>query len=489
MDVSVIITCWNGRELLKKNLPAVVLASRNPENKIKEIIVVDDYSSDGSVEFLEENFPTVKVIRHERNYGYSVTANTGVSQAENDLVAILNTDVVPAKNFLKAVLPHFRDEKVFAVSFNEGKYGPGRLVWKKGFWEMEATKPAPTVSLGSWASGGSAVFRKSIWQKLGGMDRLFLPFYYEDVDLGLRAARAGFKCLWEPGAEVIHQHEATINSESFSPNYINRIKQRNHLLLTWRNLGNPERFFSHLFYLFLRCLSHPGYFKIVFSAAFRKEADSPKISPEFLREIWRKVPVDYYEEGVRKNLGQKIWHFRKFAVVREAVSHLTPLKILDIGSNGGVLTSRLAGLFPQAQVVGIDVYEEAVKHAQSRHPAIAFRVADAQKLPFKEKEFDLIFCLETLEHIVLPAKALSEMKRCLKDSGRIVISMDSGSSLFSLIWFFWTRFGRGRVWDGSHLWKFDRQKLKKMILEEKFVIESEKVSHLGMAVTFVVRKS
>ncbi len=270
MDVSVVITCWNSRELLKKNLPAVIAAAKNAQNKIKEIIVVDDYSSDGSKEFLQENFPEIKVVRQEKNYGYSVTCNTGIKQAENDLVAILNADVAPAKDFLKAALPHFGEEKVFAVSFNEGKYGPGKLVWKKGFWEMAAVEPLKTASLSDWANGGSAVFRKSIWQKLGGMDPLFLPFYYEDVDLGMRAEAAGFQSLWEPEARVAHQHEATINSRSFPQNYINQVKERNHLLLIWRNLGNRRRLMSHLFYLSLRCFSHPGYFRIVFLALKRR---------------------------------------------------------------------------------------------------------------------------------------------------------------------------------------------------------------------------
>ncbi len=223
-------------------------------------------------------------------------------------------------------------------------------------------------------------------------------------------------------------------------------------------------------------------------AGSAKETDNHKIAPDTLKEIWQKVPVDYYEQGTKRNIGQKIWHLRKLAVVKEAVRNLSPLKVLDVGSNGGVLTGKLARIFPQAKVFGVDVYAKAVKYAQSKYPSISFKVADAQKLPFKGKEFDLIFCLETLEHIVSPPKALSEMKRCLKDNGRAVISMDSGSGLFNLIWFFWIRFGRGRVWDGSHLWKFNRQKLKKMILEEGFAIESERVSHLGMAVTFVIKK-
>jgi len=271
MDVSVVVTCWNGRKLLEKNLPKVLEAFKNPKNHISEVIVVDDYSTDNSVEFLKNNYPQIKLIRQEKNYGYSVTCNTGVEKAKSGLVVILNLDVVPAINFLENVLPHFKDEKVFAVSFNEGKFGPGKLVWKSGFLEIEGNDKIPHKTYSTdWPNGGSSIFRKAYWEKLGGMDLLFLPFYFEDIDLGIRARKAGYKCLWEPKAKVEHEHEATINSDSFKQKYIDSIKERNHLLLTWKNIDNPLRFFSHLFNLKLRCLLHPGYFRILLLALRRR---------------------------------------------------------------------------------------------------------------------------------------------------------------------------------------------------------------------------
>lgn len=269
MDVSVIITCWNGKRLLEKNLPLVIKAENNPQNKIKEIIVVDDSSTDDSVVFLKSNFPQVKMAVHGKNIGYSATCNTGVDLASSELVAILNLDVIPEKDFLVAALPNFKDEKVFAVSFNEGKLGPGKIEWKKGFLEIKPSIINEDTELADWASGGSSIFRKSIWEEIGGMDKFFLPFYFEDIDLGLRAKKRGYKCLWEPMAKVEHVHEATINKENFKEDYINSIKQRNHLLLTWRNIDSFGLFLSHIVNLFKRCVFHPGYFKIVFLAAKR----------------------------------------------------------------------------------------------------------------------------------------------------------------------------------------------------------------------------
>lgn len=269
MNVSLVITCWNGKKLLEKNLPFVIQASRNPDNKIKEIIVVDDASADDSVRFLKSSFPEVKVVTHDRNYGYAVTCNTGIKEAKNDLVVIFNLDVVPEVDFLKFALPHFKDKNVFAVSFNEGNFGPGKLVWKNGFLEIQKTNVFKKTVLTDWPSGGSSVFRKKIWEQLNGMDRIFLPFYFEDIDLGLRARKAGFKCLWEPKAKVRHEHEATINEKSFDKSFIDFIKQRNHLFLTWKNLYSPKLILSHFLNLLKRCFFHPKYLKIIFFALKR----------------------------------------------------------------------------------------------------------------------------------------------------------------------------------------------------------------------------
>lgn len=270
MSVSIVITCWNGKKLLEKNLPAVVKASENTKNKISEIIVVDDGSTDDSVAFLHKNYSQIKMVKHKINLGYAAVCNTGVKEAKSEFVTILNLDVAPSENFLEFSLPNFEDEKVFAVSFNEGKFGPGKLIWKNGFLEIVKTEIPKKTSLTDWPNGGSSVFRKKIWRELGGMDELFLPFYFEDMDLGIRARKAGFQCFWEPKAIVEHQHEATINEKSFSKNYLNLIKQRNHLLLTWKNIDNFGRLLSHLFYLTKRCLFHLGYTKVVFLALKRR---------------------------------------------------------------------------------------------------------------------------------------------------------------------------------------------------------------------------
>ena len=291
MQISIIIPNWNGKRLLEKNLPAVVNAKGNSKNNIAEIIVVDDKSTDDSIPFLESNYGSeVKIIRHRENRGFSSAVNTGVRSAKSPLVCLLNTDVVPSVNFLEAAIIHFSDPHVFGVSLHEQGYGYAKGKFEDGFMVHDPGKERPEVVDTFWVSGGSGIFRKETWKELKGMDELlFSPFYWEDIDLSYRAMKRGYRVLWEPKAQVIHNHESVINEGSFRKGYMNTIKQRNHLLFIWKNLTSPNLFKKHIRGLMKRVGRHPGYIRIVFMAFLklltvrklrRKEKRESKVSDE-----------------------------------------------------------------------------------------------------------------------------------------------------------------------------------------------------------------
>ncbi|MEK7112365.1 MAG: glycosyltransferase family 2 protein, partial [Patescibacteria group bacterium] len=193
MKVSVVIPSYNTERLLEKNLPVVLAAAKNPKNKIAEVILVDDASPDASATLVKRMFPQIKFIRHKINRGFSASVNTGVRGSRGDLICLLNTDVLPEENFLQAVLPHFENQKVFAVSLNEGGYSWARGFIKDGYIGHEPGPKDNKAHDTFWVSGGSAVLRRNIWKKLGGMDeRLLSPFYWEDLDLCYRAAKRGY---------------------------------------------------------------------------------------------------------------------------------------------------------------------------------------------------------------------------------------------------------------------------------------------------------
>lgn len=264
-NISIIIPNFNGATLLEKNMPFVVKAYDNPKNNIKEIIVVDDGSSDNSVQVLTKNFSQVKIIKHKINRGFSSAVNTGVRTAKGEYVVLINTDVLPAEDFLEKIQKNFEDKKVFAVSFNEQGYSWAKGTFTDGYINHEVGSKVATVHPSFWASGGSAIFRREAWIKLGGMDeRLYSPFYWEDVDLSYRAQKRGMIVLWDPEAKVVHEHESTISK--ISKSFANKIRERNQLLFVWKNITSKNLFKKHLEGLFMRIVKHPGYLVILFMA-------------------------------------------------------------------------------------------------------------------------------------------------------------------------------------------------------------------------------
>ncbi len=290
MKVSIVIPNYNGRDLLKKNLPKVIKAQKNKKNQILEVIVVDDGSFDDTVSFMKENFPDVKLIKHTKNRGFSASVNTGARTSKGDLICLINNDVVPEENFLEETHKHFRDKSVFAVSLHERGYGWARGKFEGGYILFEPGKESKEAHDTFWVNGGSGVFRRDIWMKLGGMDdELLSPFYWEDLDLSYRAAKRGYKLVWEPKSVVDHEHETTIGR--FDKTMVARIKERNQLLFNWKNITSPGLFRKHIAGITSRTFRHPGYSRIILMALMRlsaaikarnKERKESKISDEAL---------------------------------------------------------------------------------------------------------------------------------------------------------------------------------------------------------------
>ncbi|MEJ2348079.1 MAG: glycosyltransferase family 2 protein [Patescibacteria group bacterium] len=288
LKVSIIIPSYNTAWLLRKNLPKVLAAKENIKNNILEVIVVDDASPDESVKVLKEEFPEVRVIKHKENRGFSSTVNTGARSAKGELLALLNTDVIPDKDFLEEIIPYFIDENVYAVSMHEEGYGWAKGEFKDGFLVHGSGPEGKKSHITLWVSGGSGVFRRSQWMKLCGMDeKLFSPFYWEDVDMGYGAWKRGWSLHWEPKGLVTHKHETTMSK--IPQTYRQRIQERNELIFSWKNFTSPILFRRHIVGLLKRLIKHPGYIRIVIMAlakikpilkARAKEKRECKISDE-----------------------------------------------------------------------------------------------------------------------------------------------------------------------------------------------------------------
>ncbi len=262
MTTSVVIPAFNGLEYLQKNLKSVAALGAN------EIIIVDDASADNSVNFIKENFPKIKLIQHSKNKRFPMTVNDGFAAASGEIIFLLNQDVLPDKNLIKNTLPHFKDDKVFAVTFNEQNRSWADGQWKDGMLEFKNGKMDDQLHESLWASGGSSAIRKSIWDQLRGFDTIFSPGYYEDLDLGLRARAAGYRIVWDPKCKVEHLTETAFN-KAFTKETLTRIKERNLLLVVWKNLP-PGQLLPHFGYLTSRIIQHPGYIAPVLWALWTK---------------------------------------------------------------------------------------------------------------------------------------------------------------------------------------------------------------------------
>lgn len=288
--VSVVMPNLNGRELIEKNLPKLIDAKNYAPNNILEIIIVDDGSWDDSVNLIKNKFPEVRLIRHKINRGFSAAVNTGVRSAKGDLILLINTDVLPEKDFLVSVLPHFNDHKMFAVSLHEKGNSYAKGAFYDGYIQLTPGEESDKFHNSFYVSGGSGVFSRHLWVELGGMDeKLLSPFYWEDIDLCYRASKRGLILGWEPNAIVTHKHESTISK--FPKDYVARVRERNQLLAIWKNITSASLTRKHIAGVFMRVVKHPGYIRIILMALGRigtalakrrKELKESKVSDEVI---------------------------------------------------------------------------------------------------------------------------------------------------------------------------------------------------------------
>lgn len=237
--VSIIIPNFNGAKLLEKNLPSV-FGSLADYAGGGRVIVVDDGSSDHSIDVLTKQFPFAQVIQHPENLGFSEAIHSGVRAAATEILIFLNSDVQPARGFIEPLVRKLGEEGVFSVqsaireeSGTLHPYGLFRFSFRRG-----SLKRLKTPELGTqpwlclYASGGSMAVDKLKFEALGGFLPIFKPFYWEDFDLGVRAWRRGWQTWLEPASEVIHQEHGSIRNH-VKRKRVRRALQGNKLVAEW----------------------------------------------------------------------------------------------------------------------------------------------------------------------------------------------------------------------------------------------------------------
>jgi len=242
---SVVIPNWNGKALLEENLPAV-LAAADLYPAPTEVIVVDDGSTDGSVQFVRRRFPGIRVVERDRNGGFAVACTDGIRAARYEVVVLLNSDVSPRPDFLAPLLAHFARDDVFAVSClsvsdeagtpREGAKVPRR---PHDYGRLKDIYDVPSAVPTLYAVGGHCALRRCAFFQIGGFDPLFEPFYWEDLDLCYRAWKRGWRVLFEPRSVVLHRRASGAITSTFRQWRIRKILRRNRVLFHWKNLNSP----------------------------------------------------------------------------------------------------------------------------------------------------------------------------------------------------------------------------------------------------------
>lgn len=204
-----------------------------------------------------------------------------------------------------------------------------------------------------------------------------------------------------------------------------------------------------------------------------------------LAEIHEDVPADHYDKGIKYNIFQKYWHFRRFSEVLKVVKP-TSGSILDVGCHAGLFTQKVLNKSGSTKVYGVDISPKAIALAKKRIPFGHFQVADAHNLPYQSNFFDAVFCLEVLEHIDDPVTVISEIRRVLKKKGTAVLLVPTENLLFKFVWFLWTLYYHH--WRHAHVQSFDNNKLDSLVKKLGFKILHTKLFNFDMLKLLVIQK-
>ena len=220
-EVSVVILTWNGRRYLEACLDAVA----RQQGVAHETVLVDNASTDGTVDFVRRRFPAVTVVALDENLGFAGGNNAGAARATGRDVVFLNNDTVVEPGWLAALCAGADEEAGFALATSRVVYmhDPGILdsagdglfrsggAFKRLHGQPVSAAPLDREVFG--VCGAACLVRRTVFEELGGFDEDFFASH-EDVDLSYRARLLGYRCRYVAGAVVRHHGSATLGRMS-----------------------------------------------------------------------------------------------------------------------------------------------------------------------------------------------------------------------------------------------------------------------------------
>lgn len=321
--VAVIILNWNGVSMLRTYLPRVLATT--PAD-VAEVIVADNGSTDDSLEVLSSEFPGVRVIALDSNYGFAEGYNRAIDIVDHDYVVLLNSDVEPADGWIEPLVDFMESHadcgacqpKILSVEHRgdfEYAGAAGGFLDRNGypycrgriFDTVEPDNGQYDTSITvDWASGAALMVHRTLYRAVGGMDKDFFA-HMEEIDLCWRIRLAGYKVACCTASAVYHLGGGTLPQGNPRKTYLNF---RNNLLLLHKNLPDGVRGRR----LFVRRLYDTlAWFKFVVSRQWADAAAVLRAHRDFrrMRRRYRVHPdvnllsstpniiVDYYLRGRR----------------------------------------------------------------------------------------------------------------------------------------------------------------------------------------------
>lgn len=213
--ISVVIVNYNGKKHLKRCLSS--LAGQTFTDY--EVILVDNASSDGSPDFVKENFPEVRLIENKENLGFAGGTNSGIKAASGNFIMTLNNDTWMDPDCLFHLFHTMESADDVGMCAAKLTFPDGRInstgicisrsgaAWDRGIYEQDDGQYGTEEEVFG-PCAGAALYRRSMLEKIGLFDEDFF-LYMEDVDLAFRARLSGWRCLYMPLAKVTHIHGGT----------------------------------------------------------------------------------------------------------------------------------------------------------------------------------------------------------------------------------------------------------------------------------------
>ncbi|MEI6123305.1 MAG: glycosyltransferase family 2 protein [Bacteroidota bacterium] len=248
MKIAVVILNWNGQEFLAKFLPTVLKYSKD----IADVVVADNSSTDSSVEYLQANFPEVRVILNETNGGFAKGYNDALRLIDAEYYVLLNSDIEVTENWIAPVIQLMESEKSIAACqpkirsyFERSKFeyagAAGGYIDKYGypfcrgrlFMSIEEDLGQyNNVEEIFWATGACMFVRADLYHLFGGLDEDFFA-HMEEIDFCWRLKNYGYKIMYCPDSLVYHIGGGTLPKSSARKTYLNF---RNNFSLLYKNL-------------------------------------------------------------------------------------------------------------------------------------------------------------------------------------------------------------------------------------------------------------